>query len=106
MYLDVKSLVSTGVGNLLDADDMNNFGSNPHLLPDAFTLGWFDKDTGAPASDAEIEQEYQTVKFSGTAFATLAQKEAITRLRITDQAINQLVMSKLNKIGRASCRER
>ena len=95
MYLDVKSLVSTGVGNLLDADDMNNFGSNPHLLPDAFALGWFDKDSGAPASNGEIEQEYQTVKFSGTAMAPLSQKEAITRLRINDEAINELVMGKL-----------
>jgi hypothetical protein len=96
MYLDIKSLVSTGVGNLLDADNPSAFGSNPHLLPDAFTLGWFDKNTGTPASNAEIEQEYQTVKFSGTALASLAQKEAITRLRITDQAIDQLVMGKLN----------
>jgi hypothetical protein len=42
---------------------------------------------GAPASNAEIEQDYETVKFSGTALASLAQKEAITRLRITDQAL-------------------
>lgn len=95
MYLDVKSLVSTGVGNLLDADDPSHFGSNAHLLPDAFTLGWFDKDSGAVASNAEIQQEYQTVKFSGTALQSLAQKEAITRLRITDQAIDGLVMTKL-----------
>jgi hypothetical protein len=45
------------------------------------------KNTGAPASNAEIEQEYQTVKVSGTALASLAQKEAIARLRITDQAL-------------------
>jgi hypothetical protein len=99
MYLDVKSLVSTGVGNLLDADDMNNFGSNPHLLPDAFTLGWFvdpqNTGTGPEASDAEIEQEYQTVKFSGTALQPTGQKETITRLRITDEAIDSLVMDKL-----------
>jgi hypothetical protein len=61
----------------------------------AFTLGWFDKTTGTVASDAEIQQEYQTVKLSGTALQTLAQKEAITRLRITDQAIDKLVMDKL-----------
>ena len=96
MYLDIKSLVSTGVGNLLDAADPNHFGSNPQLLPDAFTLGWFHKTTGAQASRAEIEQEYRTVKFSGTATATLAQKEAITTLRITDQAIDGLVMTKLD----------
>jgi hypothetical protein len=95
MYLDVKSLVSTGVGNLLDADNPGSFGSNPHLLPDAFTLGWFDKDTGVEASSGEIDQEYQTVKFSGTAFASLAARQAITRLRITDDAINALVVAKL-----------
>jgi hypothetical protein len=69
--------------------------SNPHLLPDAFTLGWFDKNTDAPASDAQIEQEYQTVKFSGTALKTTGQKEAITRLRITYEVIDGFVMSKL-----------
>lgn len=87
MYLDIKSLVSTGVGNLIE--------QNGQLRPEAFTLGWFDKTTGAVASNAEIQQEYQTVKFSGTALQTLAQKEAITRLRITDQAIDELVMNKL-----------
>jgi hypothetical protein len=93
MYLDVKSLVSTGVGNLLDADDPTSFGSTPQLLADAFTLGWTDKDTGAGAG--EIQQEYQTVKFSGTALAALPQKEAITRLRITDEAIDGLIVTKL-----------
>lgn len=96
MYLDVKSLVSTGVGNLLDADDPSAFGTNPHPLPDIFTLAWFDRSTSAPASQAEIEQEYQTVKFSGTALAPLAQKEAITRLRISHQSIDTLVMGKLD----------
>jgi hypothetical protein len=95
MYLDVKSLVSTGVGNLLDADDPSQFGSNLNPLPDIFTLGWFDKFSGAVANHAEIEQEYKNVKFSGTALASLAQKEAITRLRISDQSIDTLVMRKL-----------
>jgi hypothetical protein len=50
MYLDVKSLVSTGIGNLLDADHPNNVGSNPHLLPDAFMLEWFDMLPRTPAA--------------------------------------------------------
>ncbi|MFF0476588.1 hypothetical protein [Streptomyces sp. NPDC004284] len=54
MHLDVKSLVSTGVGNLLDADDPQHFGTNPKPLPDIFTLEWYDKDTLAPATRAEI----------------------------------------------------
>ncbi|MET8136209.1 peptidoglycan-binding domain-containing protein [Streptomyces sp. NPDC005251] len=97
MYLDVKRLVSTGVGNLLDADDPGDFGSNPQPLPDIFTLGWFDKTTTAAADSAEIGAEYQHVKFSGTASKPLLpDKEAITRLRITDEAINDLVSHKLD----------
>ncbi|MBT2393404.1 peptidoglycan-binding protein [Streptomyces sp. ISL-1] len=96
MYLDVKSLVSTGVGNLLDADDPSLFGSNPQPLPDIFTLNWLDKNSGSTAGRAEITDEYQTVKFSGTAFASLAEKEAITRLRITNPEINGLVTRKLD----------
>jgi len=95
MYLDVKSLVSTGVGNLLDADNPNSFGNNPQPLPDAFTLGWFDKTSMAAADSAEILAEYKHVKFSDTAFALLQDKEAITRLRITDAAIDALVFRKL-----------
>ncbi|MER6185215.1 peptidoglycan-binding domain-containing protein [Streptomyces sp. NPDC001652] len=95
MYLDVKSLVSTGVGNLLDADDPDDFGSNPVPLADIFTLGWFDKDSFAQAANAEISAEYTTVKFSGTAFSSIPQKKAITRLRISNQAIDNLCKSKL-----------
>jgi len=87
MYMDILGLVSTGIGNKLE--------ENGHLLPEAFTLGWSDKITHVPASNAEIEQEYQTVKNSGTAMGTHAQKEAVTRLRITNSAIDTLVMTKL-----------
>ncbi|MFD7096781.1 peptidoglycan-binding domain-containing protein [Streptomyces xanthophaeus] len=96
MYLDVKSLVSTGVGNLLDADNPANFGSNPVPLADIFTLAWFDKDSSALASSTEIKAEYTKVKFSGTAFSTIAQKKAITRLRISDKEIDVLVTNKLD----------
>ncbi|WP_046732020.1 peptidoglycan-binding protein [Streptomyces humi] len=96
MYLDVKSLVSTGVGNLLDADDSERFGTNPNPLPDIFTLGWFDKDTSVPAGRDEIEDEYRKVKFSGTNLAPLGQKQQITRLRISDDDIDTLVTGKLD----------
>src|SRR5262249_1550380 len=62
MYLDIKSLVSTGVGNLLDADSSEHFGTSPNPLPDIFTLGWFDKGTLTPAGHEEIEEEYRKVK--------------------------------------------
>ncbi|MEU0368953.1 peptidoglycan-binding domain-containing protein [Streptomyces sp. NPDC006283] len=96
MYLDVKGLVSTGVGNLLDADNPSAPSSNPTPLPDIFTLDWFDKDTRVPADRAEIEEEYRKVKFSGTALATTDQKVAVTRLRISQQAIDALVTRKLD----------
>ncbi|MGW1987784.1 peptidoglycan-binding domain-containing protein [Streptomyces collinus] len=95
MYLDVKRLVSTGVGNLLDADDPDVFGSNPVPLADIFTVDWFDKDTLAKADASEISHEYTKVKFSGTELSTVAQKKAITRLRISDEDINNLCARKL-----------
>lgn len=99
MYLDSKSLVTTGIGNLLDADSAEHFGTNPQIQPFAFDLGWFDKDSAVAASKAEIAQEYQTVKFSGTANKPLRpDREAITRLRIADAAIDQLVMTKLQEM--------
>jgi hypothetical protein len=99
MYLDSKSLVTTGIGNLLDADSADNFGTNPQLQPFAFDLGWFDKDSAVAASKAEIAQEYQTVKFSGTANKPLRpDREAITRLRIDNATIDQLVMTKLQEM--------
>ncbi|MGW0844572.1 peptidoglycan-binding protein [Streptomyces sp. NPDC002787] len=96
MYLDIKSLVSTGVGNLLDADNPESFGSNPRPLPDIFTLDWFDEQTGVAATRDEIEKEYQKVKFSGTARASIGEKKGITRLRISESAIDALVTTKLN----------
>lgn len=95
MYLDIKSLVSTGVGNLLDADDPKHFGSNPSPLPDIYTINWLDKFSGVTASRSEILSEYTRVKFSGTAHKPLPEKEDITRLRVTDEEINKLITRKL-----------
>ncbi|MFD7986564.1 peptidoglycan-binding protein [Kitasatospora indigofera] len=96
MYLDVKSLVSTGVGNLLDADDPENFGSNPVPLPDIFTLDWQDRDTGVPADPAAIEEEYRKIKFSGTANAPIGQKRALARLVVPDGSVDALITRKLD----------
>ncbi|MFB8166323.1 peptidoglycan-binding protein [Kitasatospora purpeofusca] len=96
MYLDVKSLVSTGVGNLLDADDPENFGSNPVPLPDTFTLDWSDRNTGAPADRAAVEDEYRKIKFSGTANAPTSQKRAIAHLLVSDASIDGLITTKLD----------
>ncbi|MER8186919.1 peptidoglycan-binding domain-containing protein [Kitasatospora sp. NPDC094015] len=96
MYLDVKSLVSTGVGNLLDADDPANFGSNPVPLPDIFTLDWHDRDTAVPADRTAIEEEYRKIKFSGTANAPIAQKRALGQLLVSDGSVDALITAKLD----------
>ena len=44
----------------------------------------------------EIDQEYNTVKFSGTAGQPISVRKAITTLRITDAAIDTLVLSQLD----------
>ncbi len=89
MYLDVKSLVSTGIGNLLEQNDQP--------LPDTFTLDWADKVTHVPASQADVSEEWETVNNSGTALASLAQKEAISHLVASDGAIQSLCVTKLNQ---------
>jgi hypothetical protein len=85
MYLDIKGLVTTGVGNLID----------PVAL--ATKLPFVHKGDGSPASEAEITEEWQRLKDD----QSLAQKghracEAITDLRLTDAAIDELVLAKFD----------
>ena len=84
MYLDVKGLVTTGMGNLIDS------------IADAQALPWYKPD-GTKASANEIGAAWSLVKgrqdmklqggghFSG-----------ITDLRLHDDGIQQLINSKLN----------
>src|SRR6266480_95273 len=78
MYLDIKGLVTTGVGNLIDP------------VASALKLPFVHKGDGSPANEAEISAEWQRLKGN----QALAQKrhtacEAITELRLTDAAIDQ-----------------
>jgi len=83
MYLDVKGLVTTGIGNLIDPVDS------------ALSLPWVHPD-GSPASQAEIRAAWNAVKArqdmklrGGGAFGS------VTNLRLTDDGIRQLVNGKL-----------
>lgn len=83
MYLDVLGFVTTGVGNLIDP------------LRAAIYLPWMRAD-GTPAGPAQISQAWRTVKaqqqwkdMGGMAFASL------TSIRLTEQAIDDLVHQKL-----------
>jgi hypothetical protein len=84
MYLDILGLVTTAVGNLIDTE------------VDACRLPWSSAD-GTPATEAEIRAEWRLVK--GT--TELAQQgahaaERVTTLRLTDAAIDDLVLAKFD----------
>lgn len=86
MYLDVKGLVTTGVGNLIDP------------IGTALLLPWVHKSDGSPASADEITQEWNDVKShtemapqGGGAFGSM------TQLMLVQESIDNLVLSKLDE---------
>ena len=86
MYLDVKGLVTTGLGNLIDS------------TADAEQLAWQHAD-GTPASTDEIDAEWERVKGridlapkGGGAFRADAQ------LFLTDEEIDRVVLLKLGQM--------
>jgi hypothetical protein len=104
MYLDVKGLVSTGVGNLIDAT------KTPLTQPDATErarsheiarrLPWQVGVDGEFASDQEIDNAWDVVKSrmdlaprGGGIFVD------ITELRISDEAIDHLVETRLAEMA-------
>lgn len=83
MYLDVKGLVTTGVGNLIDP------------VSEAVKLPWKHRD-GRPANSAEITAAWQALK----ARQDLAHRDAkyaaaLTGLTLTDADVDSLVERKL-----------
>lgn len=85
MYADIKGLVTTGIGNLIDP------------ISHALALPWANPD-GDPALESEIRVEWNRVKVSQTA-AKLGHRYAqrITTLRLSDAAIQDLVSGKLSQ---------
>ena len=84
MYLDIKGLVTIGIGNLIDSENVTA------------QLPFFQKGSGAPASKEAIVAEWRLLKTR----QDLAAKghracEAITNLRLTDAAIDDLVLQRL-----------
>jgi LAS superfamily LD-carboxypeptidase LdcB/GH24 family phage-related lysozyme (muramidase) len=84
MYLDTKALVTVGVGNLIDPERY------------ALELPFVHKSTGEPATREQISAEWRRVK-SDTSLATRGyrQAEKVTELRLTEQAMDELLQSKL-----------
>ncbi|HEV8592459.1 MAG TPA: hypothetical protein VGQ55_10180 [Pyrinomonadaceae bacterium] len=87
MYLDVKGLVTVGIGNLIDPVDV------------AVKLEFGSKGGGGPVSDGDIRAEWQTVKsrtdLIGRGSAAFG---AITRLQLTDTGIAMMVKEHANGI--------
>jgi GH24 family phage-related lysozyme (muramidase) len=86
MYLDIKGLVTIGVGNLIDPQTV------------ALGLPFVHKADGTTATSGEIAAEWSAIK----ANSALAQKgykacEPLTQLCLTDQAIDDLVRARLNQ---------
>lgn len=91
LYLDIKGLVTTGVGNLVDP------------MPLALELPWMHRNTtlDVPASQAEIINEWNRVK-AATAHATgpTSYWLATARLQLNTQAIDDLVARKAAEFER------
>ena len=78
MYLDVKGLVTCGVGNLIDSSAQ------------ACALPWFHESAGRPASRYEIAVAWDGVKQARAGQAAAAYAR-LNDLRLSDEAIDELV---------------
>lgn len=85
MYLDVKGLVTVAIGNLIDPMSM------------ALNLPFVDKTSGDAAVPAGIAAEWNQVKNHPTA-AKQGHRvlEAVTRLRLTPDGIQKVVLNKFD----------
>ena len=107
MYLDIKGLVTIGVGNLIDvekADDMNGLEDvRKELVKLPFVYKKGRLDAGKPAGAAAIWAEWKKVKAkqewarSRDGYRNFG---AFTDLRLSDDAIDTLVMNKLEAMER------
>lgn len=86
MYADVKGLVTTAIGNLIDPVS--------YALP----LPWVRRD-GTPASSAEVVADWQRVK-GDASMARLGHRaaERVTQLRLTPAGVEEVVLRKLDEV--------
>ena len=84
MYLDIKGLVTTGVGNLIDPVEA------------ALRLPWLVAATGKPATEAQIRAEWAHMK-AQTDLAKRGARAAgeMATLALTNAAVDGLVLAKL-----------
>lgn len=99
MYLDIKGLVTIGIGNLFDVEKTGDTAALMKVMEELVKLPFVYKDTGMPASKADIEAQWKMVKkkqegakAGHTAFA------GITTLKLKPDAIDTLALTKANKM--------
>lgn len=103
MYLDIKGLVTIGVGNLFDVEETGDTKGLKTVLEELVTLPFVYKerhrDASKPASKADIEAEWKKVKGRQewknlrdrlTKFAEL------TDLRLKKEAVNAIALKKVD----------
>jgi hypothetical protein len=90
MYLDIKGLVTVGVGNLIDPVEV------AQALPFRFKNKPGINAPGSPATADQIAVEWQTIKNDPT-LATKGYKacEPIITLELSDDAIDSLILDRL-----------
>ncbi|MFN2587203.1 MAG: hypothetical protein ABR613_03650 [Actinomycetota bacterium] len=82
MYLDIKGLVTTGIGNLVDP-----------LTDAVVNLPWVHRGTTNRASEADVRADWEAVKAAGAGKVASAYA-GVTKLELTDEAIDSLVLAK------------
>ncbi|MCL2726676.1 MAG: hypothetical protein FWD69_19830 [Polyangiaceae bacterium] len=97
MYLDIKGLVTVGIGNLIDGMS----GNDERDLVPALVLPFVRSD-GSPATSTEIASAWRAVK-SHKELAKQGYKaaEKFTSIRLTDDGIRQVVLGKLAQNDKA-----
>lgn len=97
MYTDILGLVTTAIGYLIDSNNNKNPMANMDGYGPALVIPWIHKSDGQPATQAEIIQDWQTVKnahkTSGTYDAPNDRK--ITQLKIPPLVIQDLTASRM-----------
>lgn len=104
MYLDIKGLVTLGVGNLIDVERASDKKGLEKVMKEVVSLPFVYKkgrNAGKPASKADIEAEWKKVKgrqdLAKVKFGYL-RFEAITDLKLNNEAIDTLVLKKLKEM--------
>lgn len=103
MYLDIKGLVTIGVGNLIDVEKASDTKNLKKVmedlvkLPFVYKLGLRVTNASQKASPADIEADWKMVK-DRQEWANLKDRltkfAGITTLKLEDKAINELALKK------------